>query len=152
MCASTSELPTFRFALVPAQQSQGQTPGRAGQPRRAVRRAIEATELGAKALEPIGTLSRGFKQRVGVAQAILHQPKCLILDEPTNGLDPQQTQQMRTLIRELSVDATVILSTHIMQEVEAICDRVIIINKGELVANATLAELKKDQQQINLNQ
>ena len=113
-------------------------------PRRAVRRAIEATELGAKAHAPIGTLSRGFKQRVGVAQAILHQPRCLILDEPTNGLDPQQTQQMRSLIRGLSADATVILSTHIMQEVDAVCDRALILRAGKLVLDERLEDLKID--------
>ncbi|MFK7914357.1 MAG: ABC transporter ATP-binding protein [Pseudomonadales bacterium] len=114
------------------------------EPRRAVRRAIEATELGAKAQAPIGTLSRGFKQRVGVAQAILHEPRCLILDEPTNGLDPQQTQQMRTLIRDLSADATVILSTHIMQEVDAVCDRALILRAGKLVLDERLENLKTD--------
>lgn len=114
------------------------------EPRRAVRRAIEATELGAKAHDPIGTLSRGFKQRVGVAQAILHAPRCLILDEPTNGLDPQQTQQMRSLIRDLSTDATVILSTHIMQEVDAVCDRALILRAGELVLDERLEDLKTD--------
>lgn len=114
------------------------------EPRRAVRRAIEATALEAKAMATIGTLSRGFKQRVGVAQAILHQPRCLILDEPTNGLDPQQTQQMRTLIRDLSADATVILSTHIMQEVEAVCDRALILRGGHLVLDERLEDLQTD--------
>lgn len=107
----------------------------------AVRRAIEATELESKALETIATLSRGFKQRVGVAQAILHEPGLLILDEPTNGLDPGQTQHMRTLIERLAENATVILSTHIMQEVDAICDRAIILRGGELVLDERLADL-----------
>ena len=109
----------------------------------AVRRAIEATELESKALDPISTLSRGFKQRVGVAQAILHEPKLLILDEPTNGLDPSQTQHMRELIERLAETATVILSTHIMQEVDAICDRAIILRGGGLVLDERLAELKE---------
>lgn len=109
----------------------------------AVRRAIEATELESKALEPIATLSRGFKQRVGVAQAILHEPGLLILDEPTNGLDPGQTQHMRSLIERLAENATVILSTHIMQEVDAICDRAIILRGGELVLDERLADLKE---------
>lgn len=109
----------------------------------AVRRAIAATELEAKALDPIATLSRGFKQRVGVAQAILHQPKLLILDEPTNGLDPSQTQHMRELIERLAEHATVILSTHIMQEVDAICDRAIILRGGGLVLDERLDELKE---------
>jgi ABC-2 type transport system ATP-binding protein len=109
----------------------------------AVRRAIEATELESKALDPIATLSRGFKQRVGVAQAILHEPKLLILDEPTNGLDPSQTQHMRELIERLAESATVILSTHIMQEVDAICDRAIILRGGGLVLDERLADLKE---------
>lgn len=110
-------------------------------PRSAVRRAIAATELESKALVPIATLSRGYKQRVGVAQAILHAPRCLILDEPTNGLDPEQTQHMRSLIRELSKTTTVILSTHIMQEVDAVCDRALILRGGQLVLDETLSRL-----------
>ena len=116
------------------------------EPRPAVRRAIAETELEEKALEPISTLSRGFKQRVGVAQAILHEPKFLILDEPTNGLDPSQTQHMRDLIQRLSAHATVILSTHIMQEVDAICDRALILRGGELVLDERLQDLKKSNQ------
>jgi ABC-2 type transport system ATP-binding protein len=112
-------------------------------PRMAVRRAIAATDLQEKALEPISTLSRGFKQRVGVAQAILHEPRFLILDEPTSGLDPSQTQHMRNLIKRLSSNATVILSTHIMQEVDAICDRALILRDGELVLDERLQDLKK---------
>ncbi|MCZ6459483.1 MAG: ABC transporter ATP-binding protein [Gammaproteobacteria bacterium] len=112
------------------------------QPRTAVANAIAATELEEKALEPIATLSRGFKQRVGVAQAILHTPRFLILDEPTNGLDPSQTQHMRELIQRLATTATVILSTHIMQEVDAICDRAIILRGGELVLDERLADLQ----------
>lgn len=109
----------------------------------AVRRAIEATELESKALDPISTLSRGFKQRVGVAQAILHEPRLLILDEPTNGLDPGQTEHMRSLIERLAENATVILSTHIMQEVDAICDRAIILRGGSVVLDERLADLKE---------
>lgn len=111
-------------------------------PALAVPRAIAATELEDKALDPIATLSRGYKQRVGVAQAILHEPRFLILDEPTNGLDPSQTQHMRQLIQELAGQATVILSTHIMQEVDAICDRALILRGGELVVDEHLAALK----------
>ncbi len=111
-------------------------------PAGAVRRAIEATELGSKALDSIATLSRGFKQRVGVAQAILHEPRFLILDEPTNGLDPAQTQHMRDLIRRLSDQATVILSTHIMQEVNALCDRVLILHGGVLAVDERLEDLQ----------
>lgn len=112
-------------------------------PAQAVRRAIEATELESKALDPIATLSRGFKQRVGVAQAILHEPKFLILDEPTNGLDPSQTEHMRSLIERLAASATIILSTHIMQEVDAICDRAIILRGGSLVLDERLSDLKE---------
>ncbi len=110
-------------------------------PAKVVPAAIRATELEPKLLEPIATLSRGYKQRVGVAQAILHRPKFLILDEPTNGLDPSQTQHMRSLIRQLAEHATVILSTHIMQEVKAICDRALILRQGKLVVDERLADL-----------
>lgn len=92
----------------------------------------------------IGMLSKGYKQRVGLAQAIIHQPQVLILDEPTSGLDPNQLADIRALIKNLGKDKTVIISTHIMQEVEALCDDVIIINKGVLVANASIADLKKE--------
>lgn len=107
----------------------------------AIRAAIARTELQPKALQPISTLSRGYRQRVGVAQAILHRPQILILDEPTNGLDPSQIQHMRTLIRDLSQHTTIILSTHILQEVQAVCDRVLIIRAGRLALDARLAEL-----------
>ena len=111
--------------------------------RRSIRRAIEATELGERYFDPIGQLSRGFKQRVGVAQAILGEPKLLILDEPGNGLDPEQNDHMRTLIRDLAGQATVILSTHIMQEVEALCDRVLVLSSGELALDSPLATLRE---------
>ena len=113
-----------------------------------IRHAIMATEISNKLLAPIGTLSRGYKQRVGVAQAILGNPNVLILDEPTNGLDPTQTQHMRALIRELAKDATVILSTHIMQEVDALCDRVLILRTGELALDARLDDLRNSNQLI----
>jgi ABC-2 type transport system ATP-binding protein len=112
----------------------------------AVRDAIEATELQGKAFDLIQTLSRGYRQRVGVAQAILHKPRFLVLDEPTNGLDPSQTQHMRDLIRRLSSQATIILSTHIMQEVNAICDRAMILRNGRLVLDETLAVLRRTEQ------
>lgn len=92
----------------------------------------------------IGMLSKGYKQRVGLAQAIIHQPQVLILDEPTSGLDPNQLADIRALIKDLGNDRTVIISTHIMQEVEALCDDVIIISKGVLVANSSIADLKKE--------
>jgi ABC-2 type transport system ATP-binding protein len=106
-----------------------------------IQRVIAQTHLQDKALQRIETLSRGYKQRTGVAQALLGSPKLLILDEPTNGLDPDQTAQMRALIASLRQYATVILSTHIMQEVNAVCDRVLIIRKGELALDESLANL-----------
>lgn len=109
----------------------------------ALREAIAATDLGERALDPINRLSRGLRQRVGVAQAILGQPRLLILDEPTNGLDPEQTGQMRELLRRLSERATVILSTHIMQEVEAVCDRVLVLAAGRLVLDQPLHALRQ---------
>jgi ABC-2 type transport system ATP-binding protein len=109
----------------------------------AVRQAIVATDLGRRALDPVATLSRGLKQRVGVAQAILGRPRLLILDEPTNGLDPQQTEHMRRLIQELARQATIILSTHIMQEVDAICERVLVIRHGRLALDARLDNLRQ---------
>ena len=108
-----------------------------------IKHAIQATDIGSKLLSPIATLSRGFKQRVGVAQAILGKPQLLILDEPTNGLDPTQTEHMRDLIREIAAHATVILSTHIMQEVDALCSRVLILRAGQLAVDAKLDELRQ---------
>lgn len=110
----------------------------AGQQPAAIRQAIERTALGPKATALVGTLSRGYRQRLGVAQAILHSPKILILDEPTNGLDPTQIQHMRDLIRELAREATVIVSTHILQEVEAVCERVLIMRGGRLALDSAL--------------
>lgn len=108
-----------------------------------LRLALERTELIERAGSRVGTLSRGYRQRVGVAQAIVHSPAILILDEPTNGLDPTQTEQMRALIRELAERTVVVLSTHILQEVEAVCDRALIMRAGELVLDSELAELQQ---------
>jgi ABC-2 type transport system ATP-binding protein len=113
-----------------------------GQRAERIREAIDKTELTSKAVDTIGTLSRGYRQRVGVAQAILHKPRVLILDEPTNGLDPTQVGHMRGLIQSLANHATVILSTHILQEVQAVCDRVIIIRNGQKALDATMEELR----------
>jgi ABC-2 type transport system ATP-binding protein len=110
-----------------------------------IKRAIRATDIQAKLLSPIATLSRGYKQRVGVAQALLGRPKVLILDEPTNGLDPTQTDHMRQLIRQVAQEATVILSTHIMQEVDALCDRVLILSGGRLAVDERLDALRRSQ-------
>lgn len=102
---------------------------------------IALTGLTKEQHKKIGQLSKGYKQRVGLAQAIIHNPKVLILDEPTSGLDPNQLLEIRALIKELGKTKTVILSTHIMQEVEAICDEIVIINKGEIVAKDSLQGL-----------
>ena len=108
----------------------------------AIENALKKTDLAAKSNHTIGTLSKGFRQRVGVAQAILHQPKVLILDEPTNGLDPVQVQQMRRTIKGLSDNNTaVILSTHILKEVESVCDRVIVIKEGRKALDSKLVDL-----------
>lgn len=96
----------------------------------------------------VGQLSKGYQQRVGIAAAILHEPDVLILDEPTTGLDPNQLQEIRVLIKELGKEKTILFSTHIMQEVEAVCDRVIIIKKGELLLDKPLKELKESNEQI----
>ena len=103
---------------------------------------IEMCDLEHEQHKKIGTLSKGYRQRVGLAQTLIHDPKVLILDEPTSGLDPNQLVEIRKVIREASKDKTVILSTHIMQEVEALCDKVIIINKGKIVADDEVKNLK----------
>jgi len=103
---------------------------------------IERCGLEREQNKVIGALSKGYRQRVGLAQVLLHDPKVLILDEPTSGLDPNQILEIRSLIKESSKDKTVILSTHIMQEVQSLCDRVVIINRGKLVADQGVAELK----------
>ncbi|MBU2465815.1 MAG: ATP-binding cassette domain-containing protein, partial [Bacteroidetes bacterium] len=103
----------------------------------------QQTGLTVEINKKIGALSKGFRQRVGLAQAMMHDPEVLILDEPTSGLDPNQLIDIRSLIRSLGKEKTVILSTHIMQEVEAICDRAIIINKGKIVADDSTQNLKQ---------
>jgi ABC-2 type transport system ATP-binding protein len=126
--------------LVHAAQLRGLSPEDAVPP------ALAATQMADKAFDRIDTLSRGYKQRLGVAQAILHKPRFLILDEPSNGLDPNQIQHMRALIRRLSEQATILLSTHIMQEVEAVCDRVLIVRNGKLVVDERLSDLHRSTQ------
>lgn len=111
--------------------------------RQRVAEMIERTGLQREQNKIIGSLSKGYRQRVGLAQAMLHDPEVLILDEPTSGLDPNQLIEIRRLIKELGEEKTVIFSTHIMQEVQALCDRVIIINKGEMVANDTIETLQQ---------
>lgn len=109
---------------------------------------IEQTGLTPEAHKKIGQLSKGYRQRVGLAAALLHDPDVLILDEPTTGLDPNQLIEIRKLIRKIGKEKTILLSTHIMKEVEAVCDRVIIINKGEIVADKKLEDLREAEQQI----
>ena len=104
---------------------------------------IDSVGLQVEQNKKIGALSKGYRQRVGLAQALIHNPNVLILDEPTTGLDPNQLAEIRELIRSVGKEKTVMLSTHIMQEVKAICDRVIIINKGEIVADETTAVLQQ---------
>ncbi len=111
--------------------------------KQAVYNVIEQVGLGPEYKKKIGQLSKGYKQRVGLAAAIIHEPEVLILDEPTSGLDPNQIVEIRNLIKDLSKAKTVLLSTHIMQEVEAICDNVVIIHQGNIVADEKLDELKK---------
>ena len=111
---------------------------------------IEETGLGLEAHKKIGALSKGYRQRVGLAQAMMHNPQVLILDEPTSGLDPNQLIDIRSLISSLGKEKTVLLSTHIMQEVEAICERAIIINKGVVVADDKIENLKQENAASNV--
>ena len=117
-------------------------------PKNSIEEVIQKTGLSPEANKKIGQLSKGFRQRVGLANALLHDPEVLILDEPTTGLDPNQLVEIRDLIRETGKEKTIFLSTHIMREVEALCERVIIINKGKIVADKKLAELRDEQVQI----
>lgn len=110
--------------------------------RQYVSRMVELTGLGDEQHKKIGALSKGYRQRVGLAQALIHDPQVLILDEPTTGLDPNQLEDIRNLIRNISREKTVLLSSHIMQEVEAVCNRVVIINKGKIVADGSISEIK----------
>lgn len=109
--------------------------------RKRIKEVVDICSLNEVIVQPISTLSKGYRQRVGVAQAILHDPPILILDEPTSGLDPNQIREIRSLITGLKKEKTIILSTHIMQEVQALCQRVIIINRGVIVADGTHQEL-----------
>ncbi len=113
-----------------------------------IEEVISQTGLAPEAHKKIDQLSKGYRQRVGLANALLHDPEVLILDEPTTGLDPNQLIEIRELIKNVGKEKTVLLSTHIMQEVEAICDRVIIINKGKIVLDKALKELKDTEEQI----
>lgn len=111
-----------------------------------VKEMIEMVGLGIEQNKKIGALSKGYRQRVGLAQAMIHNPEVLILDEPTTGLDPNQLEEIRNLIKTIGKEKTIMLSTHIMQEVEAICDKTIIINQGKIVANDKTQDLQQKQQ------
>ncbi|SKC86362.1 gliding motility-associated ABC transporter ATP-binding subunit GldA [Ohtaekwangia koreensis] len=113
--------------------------------RHQVSEMVERCGLTREQNKKIEALSKGYRQRVGLAQALIHNPKVLILDEPTSGLDPNQLVEIRKLIKEISLDKTVIFSTHIMQEVQALCDRVVVINRGEIVADDTVEHLLQKQ-------
>ncbi len=108
----------------------------------AMERAIAATHLSSVAYQSIDTLSKGFKRRVGLAQAILHDPEVLVLDEPTDGLDPNQKYEVRRLIRDMAPDKAIVISTHILEEVEALCSRVLVIDRGKVVADGAPHELR----------
>jgi gliding motility-associated transport system ATP-binding protein len=107
-----------------------------------VERAVGLTRLDSVLLQPVETLSKGFKRRVGLAQALLHDPPVLVLDEPTDGLDPNQKHEVRTLIAQMAPEKAIVISTHILEEVDAVCTRAIIIASGQVVADATPAELQ----------
>ncbi len=117
-------------------------------PKEAIETVVNIVGLMPEVYKKIGQLSKGYQQRVGLAAAIIHNPDVLVLDEPTTGLDPNQIQEIRTLIKELGKEKTILFSTHIMQEVEAVCDRVIIIKKGELLVDKPIKELKKSNEQV----
>jgi ABC-2 type transport system ATP-binding protein len=110
--------------------------------RKRIRDTVDKVQLTSVLEQPIGTLSKGFKRRVGIAQAILHDPEVLILDEPTDGLDPNQKHEVRGLIRNMAEDKAIILSTHILEEVDAVCNRVIIVADGKIVADGTPSQLE----------
>jgi ABC-2 type transport system ATP-binding protein len=107
-------------------------------------RVVETCAISSVLHKPVRKLSKGFRQRVGMAQALLHDPEVLIMDEPTSGLDPLQIREVRALIRELGKEKTILLSTHILQEVEAVADEVVMVHEGRMVFSGTLDELKRD--------
>jgi ABC-2 type transport system ATP-binding protein len=121
-------------------------------PKEKIADVIEVTGLSVEANKKIGQLSKGYKQRVGLAAALIHNPEVLILDEPTSGLDPNQIIEIREVIKTLGQNKTVLFSSHILQEVEALCDRVIIINKGKIVADDLLVNLKKTNESGSLEE
>ncbi len=114
-----------------------------GERAQAVERVVAECDIEDRLHQPIGELSKGYRQRVGLAQALLHEPEVLILDEPTSGLDPNQIQHIRNLVRRIGRKRTVLLSTHVLQEVQATCDRVLILNRGKLVADAAVDRVQE---------
>jgi ABC-2 type transport system ATP-binding protein len=114
---------------------------RGGEARARIRRVVEMIHLGEVLHQPIDTLSKGYRRRVGVAQALLHDPPVLILDEPTDGLDPNQKYEMRRIIADMAPDKAIVISTHLLEEVEAVCGRAIIIARGRILLDGTPAEL-----------
>ena len=124
---------------------------RGGLLKQQVGKMIEICGLEREQNKKIETLSKGYRQRTGLAQSLIHDPKVLVLDEPTTGLDPNQIVEIRELIRDVSKDKTVIFSTHIMQEVEALCNRVIVINKGKLIADSNVADLRPEQSEMKVH-
>ena len=110
---------------------------------RRIAAAVERTTLGEVMYQPIETLSKGFKRRVGIAQAILHDPEVLVMDEPTDGLDPNQKHEVRALIREMAPQKAIVISTHILEEVDAVCTRAMIVARGRIVADGTPQELEQ---------
>jgi ABC-2 type transport system ATP-binding protein len=116
---------------------------RGAEKRRRIEAAVGKTQLGEVMHRPIETLSKGFKRRVGLAQAILHDPPVLVLDEPTDGLDPNQKHEVRRLIRDMAADKAIVVSTHILEEVDALCTRAVVIARGRIVADATPEELRR---------
>ncbi|MCA9489031.1 MAG: ABC transporter ATP-binding protein [Myxococcales bacterium] len=131
------EMPVYEYLMLMAELRGVPS----AQQEAAVLGAAEATGLDGRLAQPIRELSKGYRQRVGIAQAIVHDPDVLILDEPTNGLDPVQIESIRTLVKRLAERTTIVLSTHILQEVEAVCDRVLIMIDGQLSADAPLQSL-----------
>lgn len=115
-----------------------------------IKEMIDLVGLTVEQNKKIGALSKGYRQRVGLAQAMIHNPKVLVLDEPTTGLDPNQLEEIRNLIKNISKEKTIMLSTHIMQEVEAICDNTIIINQGSIVANEKTKDLREEKNNVVL--
>ena len=119
-------------------------------PKESIREIIEITGLTSESNKKIEQLSKGYRQRVGLAAALIHNPEVLILDEPTTGLDPNQLIEIRSIIKKLGKDKTVMLSSHIMQEIQAVCDRVIVLHKGNIVLDKKMSELQNKEQIVEV--